>query len=266
MTEDDETLRTLDVNNEDEWAPNNDSAHRNASADLWSLRSDSVYRADDFVASYAPSSSPEAVSHFQLGMDGSLFDNTLMGSTRAPSSSDAASATTVLHQLYIQTEFCDLDLRAHISGKSRIADSAEIWRIFRQIIEGLAHIHSQGIVHRDLKPSNIFIRPEGMCVGANVSSSLMESQYALSMSGDVRIGDLGLAIQPLSAPLASDVVEALDDMSLEPNELDLHTTRVGTFLYMSPEQLLGASKGLSRFQYDEKVDIYSLGIILFELA
>jgi serine/threonine protein kinase len=82
----------------------------------------------------------------------------------------------------------------------------------------------------------------------------------LRPDGDVRIGDLGLAIQPLSAPQAS---EALDAKAIAASE---HTSAVGTFLYMAPEQLLGASKGVPRLQYDEKVDIYSLGIILFELV
>ena len=38
----------------------------------------------------------------------------------------------------------------------------------------------------------------------------------------------------------------------------VHTARVGTHLYMSPEQMNGQN-------YNYKVDIYSLGIILFEL-
>lgn len=33
----------------------------------------------------------------------------------------------------------------------------ERWRLFRQILEGLSHIHLQGIIHRDLKPMNIFM-------------------------------------------------------------------------------------------------------------
>jgi serine/threonine protein kinase len=46
-----------------------------------------------------------------------------------------------------------------------------LWNLFRQLVEGLAYIHSKGIVHRDLKPKNVF----------------------LDFSGDVKIGDLGLA-------------------------------------------------------------------------
>lgn len=35
-----------------------------------------------------------------------------------------------------------------------------MWVIFRQILEGLNHIHQQGIIHRDLKPPNIFLDEE----------------------------------------------------------------------------------------------------------
>lgn len=32
-----------------------------------------------------------------------------------------------------------------------------VWRLLREIVEGLSYIHQQGIIHRDLKPVNIFI-------------------------------------------------------------------------------------------------------------
>jgi translation initiation factor 2-alpha kinase 4 len=46
-----------------------------------------------------------------------------------------------------------------------------VWRLFREIVEGLAHIHQQGMIHRDLKPVNIF----------------------LDSNDHVKIGDFGLA-------------------------------------------------------------------------
>lgn len=42
--------------------------------------------------------------------------------------------------------------------------------MFRQIVEGLAHIHGQGIIHRDLTPNNIFF----------------------DARNDIKIGDFGL--------------------------------------------------------------------------
>lgn len=44
------------------------------------------------------------------------------------------------------------------------------WHLFRQIVEGLAHIHGQGIIHRDLTPNNIFF----------------------DARNDIKIGDFGL--------------------------------------------------------------------------
>lgn len=44
------------------------------------------------------------------------------------------------------------------------------WHLFRQIAEGLAHIHAQKIIHRDLTPNNIFFDAQG----------------------DIKIGDFGL--------------------------------------------------------------------------
>lgn len=46
-----------------------------------------------------------------------------------------------------------------------------VWRLLREIVEGLSYIHQQGIIHRDLKPVNIFIDSED----------------------HVKIGDFGLA-------------------------------------------------------------------------
>ncbi len=76
----------------------------------------------------------------------------------------------------------------------------------------------QGVIHRDIKPANILI----------------------SRSGTVKLADFGIA---------------------KPSEISLHTVGhkvMGTFSYLSPEQLNGEP-------LDRRCDIYSLGAVLYEI-
>lgn len=73
--------------------------------------------------------------------------------------------------MYIQMEFCEkCTLRSAIDD-NLYEKTEKLWRYFREIAEGLSHIHQQGIIHRDLKPVNIF----------------------LDSRDQIKIGDFGLA-------------------------------------------------------------------------
>ena len=98
--------------------------------------------------------------------------------------------------------------------------------IFKQIVIGLEYIHSKNIIHRDLKPGNILI-----------------------VNKKIKIGDFGLS---------KSVGKNLDN-NLTIDNLDGNLTgRMGSVLYSSPEQYESG-------EYDYRTDIYSLGIILFEM-
>ncbi|QLG70501.1 hypothetical protein HG535_0A04410 [Zygotorulaspora mrakii] len=136
--------------------------------------------------------------------------------------------------LFIQMEYCEnrtlFDL-IHTENINKEPD--EYWRLFRQILEALSYIHSLGIIHRDLKPMNIFI----------------------DESRNVKIGDFGLA---------KNVHKSLDllrqDSSSQAGSIDDLTSAIGTTLYVATEVLHGNG------QYNEKIDMYSLGIIFFEMV
>ena len=148
--------------------------------------------------------------------------------------------------LYIQTEFCQKSLRDLIKEAEIHKDPSLIWRLFHQILEGLHYIHGQKIIHRDLKPENIF----------------------LDSSGDIKIGDFGLAKSPVvPLDITNEAMNILTTVTEEMNIKDLEmmdhlekTKKFGTFFYRSPE-LDSDAKHL----YNHKVDIYSLGVIFFEL-
>uniref|UniRef100_A0A673V666 Eukaryotic translation initiation factor 2-alpha kinase 1 n=1 Tax=Suricata suricatta TaxID=37032 RepID=A0A673V666_SURSU len=88
-------------------------------------------------------------------------------------------------------------------------------KIFQELVEGVFYIHNMGIVHRDLKPRNIFLHGPDQ---------------------QVKIGDFGLA--------CTDIIQKNTDWI--DRGMPTHTSRVGTCLYASPEQLEGS-------EYDAKV-------------
>ncbi|KAK4527073.1 hypothetical protein GAYE_SCF34G4994 [Galdieria yellowstonensis] len=144
----------------------------------------------------------------------------------------------VVAYLYIQMEYCRRTLREFID---HVLDKNEdLWSLFRQIVEGLHHIHQCGILHRDLKPTNIFFDAQGT----------------------IKIGDFGLAkeIVTQEGVLSSSEKVYGDQVSLNDSIGTDRTGGVGTLYYRAPE--LEENEFPT---YDSKVDIYSLGIIAFEL-
>ncbi|XP_017849156.1 eukaryotic translation initiation factor 2-alpha kinase isoform X2 [Drosophila busckii] len=135
--------------------------------------------------------------------------------------------------LYIQMQLCRKEsLRDWLRDNRTEERAAHIAHIFHQIVDAVDYVHLKGLIHRDLKPSNIFF----------------------SQDGQIKIGDFGLVTDMGEIP---NLVNDCGDHSGLPS-CARHTQQVGTHLYMSPEQLLGQ-------HYDYKVDIYSLGLIFFEL-
>ena len=102
--------------------------------------------------------------------------------------------------------------------------------IGRQLASALAAAHAQGVIHRDLKPANIHIAPDG----------------------SIKVLDFGVAkLSPSSSGPGSPAGEAMNEHTIAGNP--------GTPIYMSPEQLF--SRPL-----DARSDIYSAGVILFQMA
>ena len=103
-------------------------------------------------------------------------------------------------------------------------------RLFRDVCSAVQHAHQKGIIHRDLKPSNILV-------------SEVDDKPV------VKVIDFGLA-------KALESASRLTDQSLYTGIGQI----LGTLKYMSPEQA-----SLDLVDIDTRTDIYSLGVILYEL-
>ncbi len=100
--------------------------------------------------------------------------------------------------------------------------------LFVQVCQAVQHAHRRGIIHRDFKPSNILV-----CLYDGVAVP--------------KVIDFGLA-------------KAMNQPLTERTLYTGHGVIVGTPLYMSPEQA-----ELNNLDVDTRTDIYSLGVILYEL-
>jgi len=149
-----------------------------------------------------------------------------------PSGTQEKAICTIL---YIQMEYCKQETLRDLINSGLQANPMEIWRLFRQIVQGLAHIHGLSIVHRDLKPENVFIDSDG----------------------DVRIGDFGLA-RPGDYRIIANRAPTTGTTQRE--NFGSFTKDVGTASYVAPE-VRSAGNG----KYNEKADMFSLGVILLEM-
>lgn len=123
--------------------------------------------------------------------------------------------------LYIQMEYCEKHTLRDLIKQGLSGSVDRCWQLFRQIVEGLNHIHGHGIVHRDLKPENVFA----------------------DITGSARIGDLGLA--------TSGRYYLVDSASSAGGDVQSNMTRsIGTALYVAPEMRSGVNS-----HYNEKVDV-----------
>ncbi|MBL8817466.1 MAG: protein kinase [Planctomyces sp.] len=133
---------------------------------------------------------------------------------------------TASHRPYFVMELVQGETLNRFCDAEKLSISARLG-LFVQVCEAIHHAHRKGIIHRDLKPSNILV-----CQSESGSQ--------------IKVIDFGIA--KATTPVS--------DVSMQ--------TQVGQFMgtpaYMSPEQADGMVDDI-----DVRTDIYSLGVILYEL-
>ena len=127
-------------------------------------------------------------------------------------------------------EFIAMEYLEGMTLASRIAERAlstdEVTKLGIPMAEALAAAHSKGVIHRDIKPANIFITTSRL----------------------VKVLDFGVAKLMQSSPEAAAATALTETNAV-----------TGTLPYMSPEQLRGEN-------LDARSDIYTLGVVLYEMS
>ena len=141
---------------------------------------------------------------------------------------------------YITMSFVNgIDLATLLKSEGKLK-VATVMRVARSVVSGLVAAHAAGVVHRDLKPANLMLGADGealiMDFGIARSSGIPETAAAVA------------AVLPAHLQLAATgMVTGVTDEGI-----------VGTVEYMAPEQARGAA-------VDQRADIYSFGLILYDL-
>ena len=159
---------------------------------------------------------------------------------------------------YIVMEYCNagtlddvIKFNENMSKKKSLDFNRELntYYYLNQLKDALNYIRKQRYIHRDIKPMNILLTRS-----KNLKSSFLESDtifksadnmeinYNFSENLVVKLADFGLARY----------YKDNEDMS------NLNNTICGTPLYMAPEMLLNA-------QYNSKADLWSYGVIMYQL-
>src|SRR4029077_18952568 len=100
--------------------------------------------------------------------------------------------------------------------------------LFIPVCHAIQHAHQKGIIHRDIKPSNVLV----------------------TMYDD----------KPVPKVIDFGVAKAIEQQLTEKTMFTQFGALVGTFEYMSPEQA-----EMNAFGVDTRSDVYSLGVLLYEL-
>jgi eukaryotic-like serine/threonine-protein kinase len=108
----------------------------------------------------------------------------------------------------------------------------QVLKIGREIADALDKAHRNGIIHRDLKPGNVMLTKSG--------AKLVDFGLARAATQNASLATLTAVTSPQHAPITQE------------------GTIVGTFQYMSPEQVEGK-------EIDGRSDIFSLGSVLYEM-
>ena len=165
-----------------------------------------------------------------------------------------AKMKNVDQYLYLRMELCRRESLAEwlVTYHQPVptAKRQDVIAMFREILQGVQHLHLNDLIHRDLKPSNIFFSADGTIKVGDLGLGVIKQQQQQQRPSSWRVSwTNNEQTQPVDLLVSSSQQQTTADADDGEEEL----------LYTSPEQLESSRR------YNHKVDVYALAVILFEL-
>jgi len=136
--------------------------------------------------------------------------------------------STVIPEIgvFLVMEFCDSGNLKQLIRSRKTLDEGRALEILSQLVDGFKYLYFLGLMHRDFKSQNVLITTEK-------SGKTQKIRYKIADFDFIRLGT--------------------------------GNTYLGTVAYMAPEVLENGDKEINKQVYENKIDIWSLGVVFYEM-
>ncbi|KAF9924026.1 hypothetical protein FBU30_005932 [Linnemannia zychae] len=164
-----------------------------------------------------------------------------------------------LNKMCIVTKFCNKgSLTWHLKVEYNTLTWDDKLRLATQVSQGIARLHQEGIYHRDLHGGNILIDDQGNAMLTDFGASTIMEERVARNKREYVIEEVP-TVEGQSKFISQRITGLKENKKSNPKSVT-DDPLIGVMAYIAPERFRNPS------YFDAKCDIYSLGVLLWELT